>query len=80
MNAIRAAGTSCEAAGHAYTAGVINHVATVVKFVPQSGVELFYVLSGVVLLRPYVRGQRPFRWGATPPAASSGCFPPISSA
>jgi peptidoglycan/LPS O-acetylase OafA/YrhL len=28
-----------------------------------SGVELFFVLSGVVLLRPYVRGLRPFRPG-----------------
>ena len=28
-----------------------------------SGVELFFVLSGVVLLRPYVRGLRPFKPG-----------------
>src|SRR4051812_38390959 len=29
----------------------------------QSGVELFFVLSGVVLLRPYLRGSRPFAPG-----------------
>ena len=28
--------------------------------ITQSGVELFFVLSGVVLLRPYLRGQREF--------------------
>ncbi len=27
----------------------------------QSGVQLFFVLSGVVLLRPYLRGQRQFK-------------------
>lgn len=28
--------------------------------IPGSGVELFFVLSGVVLLRPYLRGEKPF--------------------
>ena len=28
--------------------------------IPASGVELFFVLSGVVLLRPYLRGEKPF--------------------
>jgi peptidoglycan/LPS O-acetylase OafA/YrhL len=30
-------------------------------FFAQSGVNLFFVLSGVVLLRPYLRGQREFK-------------------
>ena len=28
-------------------------------FITMSGVELFFVLSGIVLLRPYMRGERP---------------------
>lgn len=32
----------------------------VVPYVSTSGVDLFFVLSGVVLLRPYLRRQRPF--------------------
>lgn len=42
--------------GFEYLAAEINRV-------PQSGVELFYVLSGIVLLRPYVRGGRAFNLG-----------------
>ena len=30
-------------------------------FITGSGVELFFVLSGIVLLRPYLRGERHFR-------------------
>lgn len=29
-------------------------------YLTNSGVELFFVLSGIVLLRPYLRGRRPF--------------------
>lgn len=35
-------------------------VANLVAYSTQSGVMLFFVLSGVVLLRPYLRGERKF--------------------
>jgi peptidoglycan/LPS O-acetylase OafA/YrhL len=38
-------------------------LATLVTYFTQSGVVLFFVLSGVVLLRPYLRGQRQFKTG-----------------
>jgi peptidoglycan/LPS O-acetylase OafA/YrhL len=36
-------------------------VSPFVAAIPPSGVELFFVLSGIVLLRPYVRGERRFK-------------------
>ena len=54
---------------HAFTANIVK--ALIIRGYPnagfylayftQSGVELFFVLSGVVLLRPYLRGQREFK-------------------
>jgi peptidoglycan/LPS O-acetylase OafA/YrhL len=35
-------------------------ISTFVTYFTQSGVVLFFVLSGIVLLRPYLRGQRKF--------------------
>ena len=43
---------SLAARGHAYAAEML-------KTLTSSGVELFFVLSGVVLLRPYLRNARP---------------------
>ncbi len=51
---------------HAFTAHIIKLVSPLkikvltdfVAYFTQSGVALFFVLSGVVLLRPYLRGQR----------------------
>jgi peptidoglycan/LPS O-acetylase OafA/YrhL len=56
---------------HSFT-GLIVRLCTFLKvpvlgfyitYFTQSGVELFFVLSGVVLLRPYLRNQRKFRPG-----------------
>lgn len=53
---------------HAFTAHVLKLVGYLkvrvlidfFAYFTQSGVDLFFVLSGVVLLRPYLRGQREF--------------------
>lgn len=53
---------------HAFTAHIVHFfnslhlpfLATFWLYFTQSGVELFFVLSGVVLLRPYLRQQRRF--------------------
>jgi len=38
----------------------LNTFANFIKYTGGSGVELFFVLSGVVLIRPYLRGLRKF--------------------
>jgi len=38
----------------------LGYWAMEINRIPQSGVELFFVLSGIVLLRPYLRGGRQF--------------------
>jgi peptidoglycan/LPS O-acetylase OafA/YrhL len=42
----------------------------------QSGVELFFVLSGIVLLRPYVHGGRPFDLRQYARRRAERLFPP----
>lgn len=56
---------------HAFTANVVKFLdhaglhamGFYVAYFTQSGVELFFVLSGVVLLRPYLRKERTFNTG-----------------
>ncbi len=47
-------------AGREAASGVFTYLADLISGVTASGVELFFVLSGIVLLRPYLRGLRAF--------------------
>lgn len=40
----------------------LDNLSFLVSSFTQSGVELFFVLSGVVLLRPYLRSKKEFNW------------------
>lgn len=40
----------------------LSHISYLLSSFTQSGVELFFVLSGVVLMRPYLRTKREFNW------------------
>lgn len=54
---------------HSFTSGIAQAMehfhlslpAYYLRYFTQSGVELFFVLSGIVLLRPYLRGDRKFK-------------------
>lgn len=69
LDGLRAVACLLVLSTHAFSSTVVGtmrahgfeYLATLVGWVGQSGVELFFVLSGVVLLRPYVRGVRPFQ-------------------
>ena len=50
--------------------------AELLEFSTRSGVELFFVLSGVVLLRPYLRRTRPFRAGTYLRRRAERLWPP----
>src|SRR5437016_3218883 len=68
LDGLRGIAASMIVIHHAFTAQIVRavgklHVPFLVdffSFFTQSGVDLFFVLSGVVLLRPYLRKQRPF--------------------
>ena len=56
---------------HSFTSYIVNFfdylglgfIGSLITNFTQSGVELFFVLSGIVLLRPYLRKQRKFEVG-----------------
>lgn len=66
LDGLRGIAASMIVIHHAFTAHIIKLVSPLklkvlsdfVAYFTQSGVALFFVLSGVVLLRPYLRGQR----------------------
>lgn len=69
LDGLRGIAASMIVIHHAFTAHIIHffnsHGAPFLgrfwMYFTQSGVELFFVLSGVVLLRPYLRKQREFK-------------------
>jgi len=71
LDGLRGVAASMIVIHHAFTANIVkllNHVRLPAlgfyfKYFTQSGVELFFVLSGVVLLRPYLRKQKEFKAG-----------------
>jgi peptidoglycan/LPS O-acetylase OafA/YrhL len=68
IDGLRAAACLMVVAAHCLTKPVCDLIASrgaedVARFIariPASGVEFFFVLSGVVLLRPYLRGEKAF--------------------
>lgn len=73
---------------HSITAAVVKYMEAhhlgwlggLISDITQSGVELFFVLSGVVLLRPYVRGKRKFEVGDYFVRRAKRLFPPYLAA
>lgn len=69
LDGLRAIAIALVVAHHSITGAVsegldsvgLGLVGELVFFATGSGVELFFVLSGVLLLRPYLRGERHFR-------------------
>ncbi len=69
LDGLRGIAASMIVIHHAFTAQIIKAVAHLkvpvltdfFTYFTQSGVDLFFVLSGVVLLRPYLRKQREFK-------------------
>jgi peptidoglycan/LPS O-acetylase OafA/YrhL len=71
LDGLRGLAASMIVIHHAFTANIVkllNHLnlhalGFYFAYFTQSGVELFFVLSGVVLLRPYLRKQKEFKVG-----------------
>lgn len=68
LDGLRAVASVLVMLHHSVTSAIVSfieghnmpYVANLVRYSTQSGVMLFFVLSGVVLLRPYLRGDRKF--------------------
>src|SRR4051812_7514494 len=69
LDGLRGIAASMIVIHHAFTSNIarfitqhgIPFLGDFLLFFTQSGVDLFFVLSGVVLLRPYLRKQRKFK-------------------
>ena len=69
LDGLRAVAASMVVIQHAFASNIINAsdklhlhiIAILFRYIDEYGVDLFFVLSGVVLLRPYLRNQREFK-------------------
>jgi len=69
LDGLRAVAASMVVIQHAFASNIINasdkmhlhFLAILFRYIDEYGVDLFFVLSGVVLLRPYLRNQREFK-------------------
>jgi peptidoglycan/LPS O-acetylase OafA/YrhL len=69
LDGIRGIAASMIVLHHAFSSNIaaaltkmhLHALGFLLQTVTGSGVNLFFVLSGVVLLRPYLRGQRKFK-------------------
>lgn len=85
LDGLRGIAASMIVVHHAFTSNIAiflesHHLATlafVYKNFTQSGVELFFVLSGVVLLRPYLRKERKFEVGTYLYRRARRIYPPF---
>ena len=58
--ALLTVGNETQQIGRTTLSSTFFYLADLVSSITASGVELFFVLSGIVLLRPYLRGMRAF--------------------
>lgn len=71
LDGLRAIAASMVVIHHSFTANImrytaahkINFLGSLFSYIAAYGVDLFFVLSGVVLLRPYLRRERTFKTG-----------------
>jgi peptidoglycan/LPS O-acetylase OafA/YrhL len=71
LDGLRAVAASMVVIHHSFTANILRYcqahhifwLGAIFRYIASYGVDLFFVLSGVVLLRPYLRRQRKLKVG-----------------